>query len=219
MLTASPDRRQHDASGASNDVGQGRVGSRRHLERGVPARPGHQIDQPTHRDQLTARGEQLQRRRVTSQPVIEGRLQSDTRLGAKPCHDSGREDLLDIAVRSVQADLGQHRCQAGDPCIQRIAILGRCRLPLLFGHGRRQPRAIVVSHVAHNPGPRGFTQIPIRLNRRHSFKLRRHRMPPHSNHDGVDVPSCETQSRRSRTRCGGLSASFADTRRVGARWG
>ena len=121
MLTASPDRRQHDASGTADDVGQRRVRSGFGDERGVPARRGHQIDQPAKRDQLAARGEQLQRRRVTSQPVIEGRLQSDARLGAKPCHDSGREDLLEIVVRPVQGDLGQHRCQSGDPCVQRVA--------------------------------------------------------------------------------------------------
>ena len=103
MLTAGPDRRQHDARGTAYNVGQGRVGPALHRDRGVPTRRGHQIDQPPQRDQLAARGQHLQRRRVAGQPVIQRGLDSDVRLGAKPFHDSGREDLFEIVVRGCMA--------------------------------------------------------------------------------------------------------------------
>lgn len=68
------------------------------------------------------------------QPVIQGGFRSDARPGAETSHDPGRENLLDVPQRAVKGDLGQHRGQAPDACLQRVAILGRSHLPPLLPH-------------------------------------------------------------------------------------
>ena len=122
---------------------------------------------------LTARGEQLQRRHIPAQPVIQRRLGPVRSHGGKPGRNPGRQRHLGAGQPAISADLSQHWGQSRDPRIQRVAILARCgRLPIA-GHHLRQPGALVFTDLAQNPGPGPLTQFPVNLTRHHQTRLRR----------------------------------------------
>jgi hypothetical protein len=57
---------------------------------------------------------------------------------------AARTCSLGTARRAILADLGQHRGQATDPCVQPVAILARFYRPSIVGDHLRQPRAILL---------------------------------------------------------------------------
>ena len=63
-----------------------------------------------------------------------------------------REGLLGVAERAVLRDLGQHRRQAGDAGVQRVAVLGRRQLParpadtVAGSHGPSSSRTWLSTH-------------------------------------------------------------------------
>jgi hypothetical protein len=95
------------------------------------------------------------------------------RHGGEPGNDPGRENLLGSAHSAVLADLGQHRGQAADPRVQRVAIIRRCYRPSIIRHHLRQPRAVLLPDMTHNPSPGRLAQLSINLARRHLSRLRR----------------------------------------------
>ena len=173
VLTACPDRSQDHPGRTQDQVGHRRGRPRPGLRRRVPSCRGHQVGKPAQRDPLAARGEQLQRGHVPAQPEIQRSVSPGTRCRGEPGSDPGRQGLLSAAQRTVLADLGQHRSQAADPRIQRIAIHTRPGRPPILRHHLGQPRATVLPDLTQNPCPRCLAQLPVNLASRHLSRLRR----------------------------------------------
>ena len=102
--------------------------------------------------------------------------------GAAVGNDPGRENLLGSAHSAILADLGQHRGQAADPRVQRVAILLRCYRSSIIRHHLRQPRAVLLPDMTHNPSPGLLAQLSINPARRHLSRLRR--LDLHGRHHG-----------------------------------
>ena len=172
VLTARPDRSQDHPGRTQDQVGHWRGRPRPGVRRCVPSCRGHQAGKPAQRDPLAARGEQLQRGNIPAQPEIQRSVGPGTRCRGEPGSDPGRQGLLSAAQRTALADLGQHRSQAADPRIQRIAIHTRPGRPRILRHHLGQPRATILPDLTQNPCPRCLAQLPVNLASRHLSSLR-----------------------------------------------
>ena len=117
--------------------------------------PGHQIEQPAHRDQLTARGEQLQR--VRHQP-------NPSRGKAPIGHSPGRE----AAPRSGSRGRARHRCALGTGRSRPVPVPGRRSLHTANHDPRPVPspaarRARSPAATGHRRQPRGSQPRTTRL--------------------------------------------------------
>ena len=158
VFTACPDRREHHAGAALDQLRHRRGWPRLDLQRGVPPHGGHQLRQPGQCGLLAARGEQLQRGHVPAKPVIKRRLGPGRHHGTKPRHNPAGQGLLRAGQRPVLADLGQHRGQAADPGIHRVTVGTRPgqahrRPPPPAARGRRLPGS--------GPAPRTRPPHPV----------------------------------------------------------
>ena len=172
VLTARPDRSQDHPRRTQDQVVHRRGRPRPGLRRSVPSCRRHQVGKPAQRDPLAARGEQLQRGHVPAQPQIQRSVSPRTRCRGEPGSDPGRQGLLSVAQRTALADLGQHRSQAANPRIQRIAIHPRHGRPPILHH-LGKPYATVLPDLTQNPCPRCLAQLPVNLASSHLSRLRR----------------------------------------------
>ena len=186
MLTARPDRGQHDARGAPDDVGQGRVDSVAATRRGRPSRPGSS-DRPA----AAARPARCPGRAAAAPSRHRpARHTGKARFGHWPGRTAARRSRVARTCSTsvcgrYWVDLGQHRCQPGDPGVQRVAI--RRPAPV-------RPRSSGTVAGSHGPSssptwlehprPGRLAQLPVGLDRRHPIRLRRtpgaacpHRVP------------------------------------------
>jgi hypothetical protein len=181
MLAAGPDRGQHHAGAAQDQVRHRSRGAGDDLQGGVPAQGGDQLREAAKRGLLTARREQPQRGHVPAQPVIQRRLGPCGQPGPQPCHDGGRQVFLGPGQRPVLPDLGQHRGYPANPRVHGVAVRTGPGRRHIVRHHRWQPRAVIVADVAENPRPGRLTQLPVHRVSRHHVRLQRatsSRYPP-----------------------------------------